>query len=74
MVIDLITEMNHIAVGDNSFLIVKIGDDNRPATLQDIKDVKDELARCLSPRFPDLPVIVTHHNIEFKLYTCNKGE
>ncbi len=67
---DLKTKIEHIKVKDNSFLVVKVGSDNRPATQEDIEQVQKKLKECLGDKFPDLPVIVTHHCMDVKLYTC----
>lgn len=69
MIVDCISEIEHLVLEDGSFLIVKVGSDKRPATDMDIEDVK----KCIENlQIPNLKCLVTHHNIDFKLYSCNK--
>lgn len=67
---DLKSKIDHIKIRDNSFLVVKVGSDDRPATEEDIKLVQEGFEEALGDKFPDLPVVVTHHNIDVALYTC----
>lgn len=66
---DMKNEIDHIKVEDNSFLLVKIGSETRPASEDDIKDAK-KLFQELREKFPELTVLITHHNMDVKLYTC----
>lgn len=68
--IDLKNKLEHIKIKSNSFLVVKVGSDNRPATVGDIELIQDIMDKALGKKFPDLPVIVSHHDIDVKLYTC----
>lgn len=67
---DLKTKIDHIKIKDNSFLVVRIGSEDRPASNDDIEQTKKALEKALGSKFPDLPVIVTHHCMDVKLYTC----
>ena len=67
---DLKKKIDHIKVKDNSFLIVRIGSEDRPASTEDIEQVQKAMEKALGSKFPDLPVIVTHHCMDVKLYTC----
>lgn len=66
---DMKNEIDHIKVEDNSFLLVKIGSETRPASENDIKDAK-KLFQELREKFPELTVIITHHSISVELHTC----
>jgi hypothetical protein len=78
-IIDLVSEIDHIKVTDQSFFIIKVGSDDRPASDCDIDDVKKllqeffEEIRDINPEFPEIPCLITHHNVDFKLYSCAKG-
>lgn len=67
---DLKTKIDHIKIKDNSFLIVKVGSDPRPATDDDLKQIQETFEKSLGDKFPDLPIVVTHHCMDVKLYTC----
>lgn len=55
-------------VKKNSFLVIKVGSAERPATAEDIKEVQTKFAE-LGEKFPNLPIIVTHRCIDVQLYT-----
>lgn len=71
MIIDCISEIEHVKIEDGSFLIVKVGSDTWPATTADIEDVKKSI---IDLGIPDLKCLVTHSSVDFKLFTCSKGE
>ncbi len=70
MIIDCISELENIRIEDGSFLVVKVGSDDRPAMMQDIEDTRKLLEDL---QIPSLKYLITHHNIDFKLFTCDKG-
>lgn len=67
---DLKTKIDHIKIKANSFLVVKVGTDARPASKADLDDVIVVFKEMLDGKFPDLPVIVTHSSIDVQLFTC----
>lgn len=66
---DLNNQIDHSLIKDNSFLVVKVGDQDRPACLADIEQVRDIFTEALRNKFPDLPIIVTHHAMDVELHT-----
>ncbi|MHA2279937.1 MAG: hypothetical protein ACXAC5_03550 [Promethearchaeota archaeon] len=75
-IIDLISEIEHVNVTDHSFMIVKVGTEDRPATTTDIENIRQDMkqlfddVRKLNPDFPRIACLITHHAVEFKLFTC----
>lgn len=67
---DFKSRIDHIEIENNSFLIVKVGSDDRPAAQEDIDLIEKVFKKALDDNFPRLPVIVTHHNIVVELHTC----
>lgn len=63
-------ELKHVT--SNSFLVVKIGSNDRPATEKDIEKHQEIMKQALGEKFPDLPIIVTHHNFDLQLYTIQE--
>jgi hypothetical protein len=51
----------------NSFLLVRVGSEVRPATTDDIADVGKAFETALSKQFPNLPIIITHHAVDVKI-------
>ena len=45
----------------NKLLVVKVGNDERPAGKQDIKDVRKQIKKALRENKP----LVTHHAVDF---------
>lgn len=70
MIIDCISEIEHLKIEDGDFLVVKVGSDDRPATHQDLIDIQDGIAAL---KLDNLKYLVTHHLVDFKLYSCDKG-
>lgn len=66
---NLNNQIDHSLIKDNSFLVVKVGNQDRPACLADIEQVRDQFADALRNEFPDLPILVTHHAVEVELHT-----
>ncbi len=64
------TKIDHIKIKNNSFLVVKIGSESRPAIEEDIEQVQKSFDKFLGNKFPDLPIVVTHHYMDVKLYVC----
>lgn len=70
MIIDCITDIAHVQLDDNSFLVVKVGNDQRPATAEDIENVQKNIEGL---GLKGLKCLVTHHVVDFKVYACDKG-
>ena len=70
MIIDCITDIAHVQLDENSFLVVKVGDDQHPATTQDIEDVHKSIETL---GLKNLKCLVTHHAVDFRVYACDKG-
>ncbi len=62
-------KIEHLKIQDNSFLLVKIGSDSRPACTQDLEDIEKVLDELLGKKFPDLPVVVTYHSVNMEIVT-----
>lgn len=56
------------------FLLVKVGSDHRPATAEDLIDVRKDFEKVIGPAFPELPVIVTHHGVQVEVVTVREPE
>ena len=52
----------------NGFLLVKVGSDIKPATNADIDDVVKSFD-VIHKKYPDLPIVVSHHAIEVQYIT-----
>lgn len=65
-----VSKIEHTTIEDGSFLAVKVGSDDRPASRQDIKDIQEGLDAL---RINNLKHFVTHHNVDFKLCTPTKN-
>lgn len=50
----------------DSILVVKVGSNERPASIEDINDFSSKLGAVFED-FEDLRVIVTHHAVNFEL-------
>lgn len=64
--------IKHIKIESNSFLVVKVGSIDKPPTVVDIQDTQEKFEHALSEKFPDLPIIVSHYDIDVQLYTYNR--
>lgn len=52
---------------EGNFLLVKVGNNNHPATDEDIKDVEKKLVKLLEDNNVNCLVFVTHHAIEMEI-------
>ena len=66
MIIDCISEIQQLKMDDESFLLVRVGTDQRPASIADIDDMKKWIAEL---NLPNLKYLVTHHFVDFQV--CN---
>ncbi len=70
MIVDCISEIEYLKIEDGSFLVVKIGSDDRPASTQDIEDVQNCIKKL---NMPKLRYLVTHHLVDFQVIkVCEK--
>ena len=60
----MIANLEKIDLGDDGFLLVRVGSDSRPATSADIKDVQDALDKV--EFLKDRQAVVSHHNIDMQ--------
>ena len=60
--------IERLGIDEDSFLVVKVGSDDRPATQQDIDLMKKDIEAVIKPKWPTLPVLVTHHDVELEVY------
>ena len=54
---------------DGRFLLVKVGDKDRPASDEDIQEIETKLVALLEENNIDCVAFVTHHAVE--MYTIN---
>jgi len=52
---------------EGKFLLVKVGNQDRPATDDDIKDIEDKLIGLLEKNNVNCLAFVTHHAVEIEL-------
>lgn len=52
---------------DKSFLVVKVGCDDHPATQKDLDVEQERFNRILGDSF-NLPIVVTHHNVTVEVH------
>ena len=57
----------------DGLLLVRIGSDSRPATTADIADFSKQLDKFLGKKYPDLLVLVTHHNVDMQFIYPGKN-
>ena len=70
MIIDCISDIEHLEMDDNSFLLVRVGNERRPASIEDIEHIK----KCITElNLPNLKCLVTHHAVDFQVFTYPKG-
>ncbi len=57
---------NTVNVGDakKGFLLVRIGSDSRPATMQDIKEADESFRAKKFESLEGVDILITHHNFE----------
>ncbi len=65
------TRAQPMEITPNSFLLVKIGSEGRPAKHQDITDMQSTFEEALNEKFPNLPVIITHHDVDVQVIHTN---
>lgn len=70
MIIDCITDIKSMDIDECSFVLVKVGSDSRPATERDIQDIMKSIQDLKLEQ--KVKFLITHHDVDFKLYACNK--
>jgi hypothetical protein len=65
-----IEEKSYAVEPPAGFLLVKVGSDCRPATDEDIEDVEQKVRGELEEKYPNLPIVVTHHNVQIEFHPC----
>ena len=50
-----------------AILIVKVGNDERPATVENIKELKKKIKKVLRSAGIDIATLVTHHTVDVSI-------
>lgn len=56
------------------FLFVRVGSNDKPAVDGDIENVRKEFKDQLGAAFAEIPVVVTHHNVDVQVVDVREPE
>ncbi len=67
-------KVEYLKFRGNSFLLVKMGSNARPACTQDLHKMEEDIHEFLGDKFSDLPIMVTHYLVDMEVITLPSGE